>query len=125
MAKTSNTQPEAGTLSATAIREQLSRVLANPPFANSVRLAEFLRHVVEEALAGRAAQLKQFSIGLDVFDVIARFLQDLTHQRRGDQLAGPVVQRQLDRIGTFLSQSGAGGHQYRGDHPVPGVLLAG
>ena len=57
-------------------------------------------------------------IGLHIFDVIARLLKDIPHQARGDQLSGPVMQRQLDRVGRFLrlGQSGGHGQHGRGQH---------
>jgi len=51
-----------------AIRDQLSTVLASALFAHAERLGRFLRFVVEETLAGRADRLNQFAIAIDVFD---------------------------------------------------------
>ena len=45
-------------------------------------------------------------IGLNIFDVVATLFQHLAHQLGGDQLARPVVQRQLDRIGGLLCHRG-------------------
>ena len=45
----------------------LGRLLASADFDASPRSRDFLRHVVEEALAGRAAQLSQVSIARRVF----------------------------------------------------------
>jgi len=50
-----------------AVREQLERVLATPLFRNSKRYTGFLRFVVSEALAGRADQIKERTLGTDVF----------------------------------------------------------
>ena len=46
---------------------QLRKILADPLFEKSQRLAGFLRFVVETALAGRAAELKEYTIGVAVF----------------------------------------------------------
>jgi hypothetical protein len=43
---------------------QLERILAHPLFQSSQRLSRFLRFAVENALAGRAGQLKEFVIGV-------------------------------------------------------------
>ncbi|MPY90209.1 MAG: hypothetical protein GEU99_20075 [Luteitalea sp.] len=51
-----------------AVRRQLDRVLASPAFANADRLSRFLRYVVERALAGEGDRLKEYVIGLEVFD---------------------------------------------------------
>jgi len=51
-----------------AIREELARVLDSPIFAQSERLARFLRFTVETTLAGGAATLKEYLIGTEVYD---------------------------------------------------------
>ena len=50
-----------------AVCEQLERVLASPLFSNSKRYPALLRYVVEETLHGRAENLKERSLGIDVF----------------------------------------------------------
>jgi TolB-like protein len=49
------------------VRNELAAILGSPEFVNSPRLSGFLKYVVEESLAGRAANLKEYQIGLDVF----------------------------------------------------------
>ena len=53
---------------ASRARDELERVLAGPAFGASERLKRFLRFVVEEALAGRGDRLKEYTIGVEVFD---------------------------------------------------------
>ena len=50
------------------IRQQLDRVLESPGLAGSLRLKRFLRYVVEQQLAGEGAKLKEYAIGVEVFD---------------------------------------------------------
>jgi hypothetical protein len=50
-----------------AIRESLANVLASGEFKASKRSQEFLRFVVERALAGRAGEVKERTIGVEVF----------------------------------------------------------
>ncbi len=50
-----------------AIRQQLDRLLVDPLFSNSKRYPVLLAYVVEETLLGNAAQLKERSIGVEVF----------------------------------------------------------
>ena len=50
------------------VREQLARILASRHFARTTRLRRLLRFVVEQTLAGRAAELKEYSIAIAVFD---------------------------------------------------------
>ncbi len=47
---------------------QLQRILASPSFRNSKRNTQFLRFVVEKALAGNAAEIKERLIGVEVFE---------------------------------------------------------
>ena len=54
--------PEAG-----AVREQLQKLLAHPLFANSKRYPALLAYTVEQTLLGNAAELKERSIGIEVF----------------------------------------------------------
>jgi hypothetical protein len=50
-----------------AVREELARVLASHEFRASRRCQDFLRYVVETTLDGHADQLKERTIGVDVF----------------------------------------------------------
>ncbi len=54
--------------SAEDVRRQLGRLLASDGFANADRMSRFLRYVVERTLAGEADRLKEYTIGVDVFD---------------------------------------------------------
>ncbi len=47
---------------------QLERLLTSESFANAERARRFLRYVVERTLAGEGDRLKEFVIGVDVFD---------------------------------------------------------
>ncbi|MGH9659217.1 MAG: hypothetical protein ACRD96_11780, partial [Bryobacteraceae bacterium] len=51
-----------------AVRQQLDRILASPGFAGSARLRRFIQYVVEQQLVGEGAQLKEYAIGVEVFD---------------------------------------------------------
>jgi hypothetical protein len=50
-----------------AVREQLHRLLTHPLFANSKRYPALLAYVVEQTLLGNAVELKERSIGIEVF----------------------------------------------------------
>jgi hypothetical protein len=50
-----------------AVRAQLERILASPPFAKSERGKQFLRYIVERTLEGHAGEIKEYSIALEVF----------------------------------------------------------
>lgn len=56
-----------GDISDEAVRRSLERILASPQFNVSPRQSQLLSYLVEEKLAGRADQLKGYTIAVDVF----------------------------------------------------------
>lgn len=50
-----------------AVREQLEKILGSDGFKTSDKLSRFLNYIVEETLAGRAGQLKAYTIAVEVF----------------------------------------------------------
>jgi tetratricopeptide (TPR) repeat protein len=50
------------------VNEQLERILKSAPLISSPSLCRFLRYVVEETLAGRASEIKEYPLGVRVFD---------------------------------------------------------
>jgi adenylate cyclase len=50
------------------IRAQLDRILASAVFANSGRLSQLLKYVGERTLAGEGDQLKEYVVGVEVFE---------------------------------------------------------
>jgi hypothetical protein len=52
---------------AAAVREQLQRLLAHPLFANSKRYPALLAYTVDQTLRGNGSDLKERSIGVEVF----------------------------------------------------------
>ena len=74
-----------------AVREQVDRVLASPIFRNSRRNSSLLKHVVERALEGRTEELKERSIGVDVFGRAADYDTNTDHVVRS--AAGEVRRR--------------------------------
>jgi len=55
-------------VSAEAVQGQLEKILASDLFAQTPGLSRLLRHVVSETVQGRADRLKEYSLGVDVFD---------------------------------------------------------
>src|SRR5215813_8487327 len=51
-----------------SINDQLERILNTPPLVSSPSLSRFLRYVVEETVAGRSGAIKEYTLGLNVFD---------------------------------------------------------
>lgn len=71
------------------VRAELERILASPLLQRGGgKRRDFLRHVVEETLAGRASKLKGFTIGVDVFGRDESF----------DSNADPVVRLEARRL---------------------------
>ncbi|HET8697568.1 MAG TPA: hypothetical protein VFO94_08795 [Gammaproteobacteria bacterium] len=50
------------------VRSELETILASRSFASSTRLSRFLRFVVERTLAGDGERLKEYVLGVEVFD---------------------------------------------------------
>ena len=50
------------------VRTQLARILNCPGFARAERLSKLLRYVVEKTLEGQGGQIKEYLLGVDVFD---------------------------------------------------------
>jgi hypothetical protein len=51
----------------TLVLDELDRIIASAQFCNSKRYPALLRYVVEETLAGHAEQLKERTLGIEVF----------------------------------------------------------
>ena len=79
---------------ATAGRQELDRILASATFRQVDRLKRFLRFVALEALQGRGDQLKEYVIGVQVFDKSASF----------DPRADPIVRVQARRLRARLAR---------------------
>ena len=50
------------------VRSELDRILASRQFAGAGRMSRLLRYVVDKTLAGEADQLKEYAVGVEVFD---------------------------------------------------------
>lgn len=55
-------------LSPEVVRAALARLMATPGFAGAERMRRFIRFVVERMLAGEGETLKEYLIGVEVFD---------------------------------------------------------
>ena len=79
---------------AQSVRAHLDRILHSDHFDGSTRSREFLRYVVEEVLAGRAAYLKQAAIAVEVFGRKPDF----------DAVIDPIVRVQAGRLRRSLER---------------------
>ena len=57
-----------GAISDQSILEELARILKSPIFAQSDRLARFLRFTIDQAISGNKDALKEYAIGTEVYD---------------------------------------------------------
>jgi len=78
----------------TVVREQLDRLLAHPLFANSKRYPALLAYVVEQTLLGNSTELKERSIGIEVFGRAPSY----------DANADPIVRITAGEVRKRLSQ---------------------
>ncbi len=76
------------------VRRALGSVVASETFARSERLRSFLSYIVENELSGKAAQLKGYSIGVDVFGRAPGF----------DAGNDPLVRVQAGKLRKLLDQ---------------------
>lgn len=84
-----------------AVREQLGLILASDPFCHSKRFPRFLQFIVEQTLSGRADQLKERVIGIEVFGKVPNY----------DLSVEPIVRVTAGEIRRRLAQ-------YYLDHPT-------
>ncbi len=83
------------------VRAALDRVLAAPEFVNATRLSRFLRFAVEKSLAGGGAELKEYLLGVEVFDRGQDF----------DPRLDPIVRVEAGRLRGKLQEYYEGGGQ--------------
>src|SRR5690242_10291835 len=76
------------------IRQQLERVLTSATFREAGRLRRFLEFIVTETISGRADQLKEYVVGLQVFDRKEGF----------DPRTDPIVRGQARRLRASLER---------------------
>jgi TolB-like protein len=89
-------------VSAEAVRAELDRLLASRGFANAGRLSRLLRHVVERTLSGEADQLKEYSVGMEVFD------RDEQYDPRVDSIVRVEAGRLRSRLEEYYGADGVG-----------------
>jgi TolB-like protein len=84
------------------VRRQLDRLLASAPFANAGRMSRFLRFVVEQALAGDGGRLKEYVIGIEVFD------RDADYDPRVDSIVRVEAARLRAKLAEYHAGEGIG-----------------
>jgi TolB-like protein/Tfp pilus assembly protein PilF len=103
--------------SAEAVSQALDKILASHQFQNSEGQKAFLRYVVNETLAGRADQLKEYTIGVEVFH------RKETYDPRYDNTVRIKAQKLRWSLARYYETEGKDdpifiGFRARGYHPV-------
>lgn len=94
-----------------AVRDQLYRILASPLFSHSKRYPRFLRYVVEKTLEGRSDELKERTLGVEVFD------RDPDYDTSLDAIVRITAGEIRKRIAQYYHEQGHG-HEIRIDLPL-------
>src|ERR1700722_1775768 len=81
-------------ISTSEIQQELDRILNSKSFESVERLKQFLRFVVQETVADRGHQLKEFVVGESVFGRGASF----------DPRSDPIVRVQARRLRARLDR---------------------
>jgi hypothetical protein len=83
-----------------AVRDELGRILSHPLFRSSKRYPNLLRHIVERTLEGRASELKERTLGIEVFGRGANYDTNL------DPIVRITVCEIRKRIGQYYQEAG-------------------
>ena len=84
------------------VRRQLDRLLASAGFANAGRMSRFLKFVVEKTLAGEGERLKEYVIGVEVFD------RDASYDPRLDSIVRVEAARLRTKLAEYYAGDGRG-----------------
>lgn len=85
-----------------AIRAELEQILGSSSFANAGRHSRFLRYIVERTLAGEGDQLKEYVLGVEVFD------RTDAYDPRLDSIVRVEARRLRSRLEEYYSGPGVG-----------------
>ena len=82
------------------VRAELARILDSSTFLNAPILSRLLRHIVERTLEGAADQLKEYSLGVDVFD------RGVSFDPRIDTIVRVQARRLRSRLRDYYASDG-------------------
>ncbi len=86
---------------AAEITAEVDRVLVSKGFANAGRLSRLLRYIVEKTAAGEADRLKEYVVGVEVFD------RDEKYDPRLDSIVRVEAGRLRSRLDEYYNGEGA------------------
>ena len=98
-----------------AVREEMGRILASHEFRSSRRCQDFLRYVVEATLVGKSDQLKERTIGIEVFG------RAVSYEPSDDATVRVKAGEVRKRLGLYYANEGRE-HELRIDLP-PGAYV--
>ena len=88
-------------VTAESVRETLSQVIESKQFAQSERMRRFIRFVVEKTLGGDRESLKEYTIGMEVFD------RSADYDPRIDSIVRVEARRLRKKLRHYYEQDGA------------------
>ena len=107
------------------VRQVVARIVASKGFASSPRLAEFLRYVAEETIAGRADDIKEYVIGVAVYK------KDPNYNPSTDSTVRTEASRLRSRLQAYYAEEGTsetvrvampkGGYTLKWEESAPAV----
>jgi tetratricopeptide (TPR) repeat protein/TolB-like protein len=84
-----------------AVRSQLNRILQSSGFADSPRLSRLLRYLVQQKLEGKADGIKEYSVGLEVFD------RPFSFDPRTDSIVRASARKLRAKLGEYYQNGGS------------------
>lgn len=84
------------------VRAELDRLLASKGFATAGRLSKLLRYTVDKTLAGETDQLKEYSVGIEVFE------RDEKYDPRLDSIVRVEAGRLRTKLDEYYNGEGTG-----------------
>src|SRR5262245_54462809 len=83
------------------VRAELDRILASRGFSSAGRVSRLLRHVVDKSLAGESDQLKEYAVGIEVFE------RDDKYDPRLDSIVRVEAGRLRTKLDEYYNGDGA------------------
>jgi TolB-like protein len=84
------------------VRDQLDRLLASAVFVNAGRMSRFLKFIVQKTLAGEGERLKEYVVGVEVFD------RDTRYDPRVDSIVRVEAARLRSKLAEYYAGEGRG-----------------
>lgn len=101
MANSRNTQT-VPSIPESEVRAELDRILASRGFSTAGRVSKLLRYCVDKTLAGETDQLKEYSVGVEVFE------RDDKYDPRLDSIVRVEAGRLRSKLDEYYNENGAG-----------------